>query len=72
MLEHLRKRIKIPAEKFVVNLATHANTTSASIPMALSVAHSEGRVASGQRVMVVGFGVGYSWAAAFIKPMWST
>lgn len=69
MLEHLRKRIKIPAEKFVVSLATHANTTSASIPMALSVARSEGRITGGQRVMVVGFGVGYSWAAAFIRPM---
>jgi len=66
MLEHLRKLIRIPKEKFCVNMQAYANTVSATIPMALEIARDEGRILDGQRVLLVGFGVGYSWAATFI------
>lgn len=66
MLEHLRKSMRIPAEKFCVNMQSYGNTVSATIPMALEVARNEGRILDGQRVLLVGFGVGYSWAATFI------
>lgn len=67
MLEALRRKIKIPKEKFIINLEFYGNTSSASIPMALEVAIAQGQVAKGAKVVVVGFGVGYSWAAAMIK-----
>jgi 3-oxoacyl-[acyl-carrier-protein] synthase-3 len=67
MLEHLRKKLKIPAEKFVYALEDCGNTVSATIPIALRRALDEGRLHGGDLVMVVGFGVGYSWSAAFIR-----
>ena len=67
MLEHLRQRIGIPSEKFVYALRDCGNTVSCSIPIALQRAVKEGRIRRGDRVMLVGFGVGYSWSAALLR-----
>jgi len=67
MLEHLREKIGIPSEKFVVHMETCGNTVSSTIPMALKAAAEEGRLRPGMRVMLVGFGVGLSWAATLIR-----
>jgi 3-oxoacyl-[acyl-carrier-protein] synthase-3 len=67
MLDHLRKKLKIPEEKFVVDMEHTGNTVSSTIPIALSDAAASGRLKDGQRVMVVGFGVGYSWAATVLR-----
>ena len=67
MLEALRRKIKIPQEKFGLILETHGNTSSASIPMAIEVALEEGKIHKGARILVAGFGVGYSWATGMIK-----
>lgn len=67
MLEHLRKRIQIPQEKFYVSMSDCGNTVSSTIPIALKRACLDGRLASGNQVMLVGFGVGYSWAAALVR-----
>lgn len=67
MLEHLRKRLKIPEEKFLVKLDECGNTVSSSIPIALQHAALEGRLRPGQVVMAVGFGMGYSWAAGLLR-----
>lgn len=69
MLENLRRRLAIPAEKFCVDLADCGNTVSATIPIALKRAAAAGTIREGHLVMVVGFGVGYSWAAALVR--WS-
>ncbi len=69
MIEHLRKKLEIPPEKFVVHLEDCGNTVSSSIPIALKTAVDDGRIKAGHKVMTVGFGVGYSWAATVIK--WS-
>jgi len=61
MLEHLRKKLKIPAEKFFVGMRHCGNTVSCTIPIALKQAVNEGRIQPGHLVMLVGFGVGYSW-----------
>jgi 3-oxoacyl-[acyl-carrier-protein] synthase-3 len=66
MLEHLRKKLKIPESKFYLHLRDCGNTVSSTIPIALRSALDEGVLRSGQRVMVVGFGVGYSWAASLL------
>jgi 3-oxoacyl-[acyl-carrier-protein] synthase-3 len=66
MLEHLRKKLKIPESKFYIHLRDCGNTVSSTIPIALRSALDEGVLRPGQRVMVIGFGVGYSWAAAML------
>lgn len=67
MLEALRKKLKLPEEKFFVSLAHCGNTVSATIPIALAEAQATGRVRPGARVMLVGFGVGYSWAGCIAR-----
>jgi 3-oxoacyl-[acyl-carrier-protein] synthase-3 len=67
MLEHLRKKLKIPPEKFYLWLASCGNTVSSTIPIALKHAVEDGRLKAGQLLMMVGFGVGYSWGATLIE-----
>ncbi len=66
MLEHLRKKIKIPEDKFFMSFKNYGNTVSSTIPIALKDAQSDGKLKSGDLVMLVGFGVGYSWGATLI------
>lgn len=68
MLDHLRKKLGIPAEKFHVGMRRCGNTVSSSIPIALKQTQIEGRLKTDSLVAIVGFGVGYSWAAALIRP----
>ena len=67
MLDYLRKKIKIPEDKYYINLKDIGNTVSSSIPIALKMALCEGKLKKGDNVMLVGFGVGLSWAATVIK-----
>jgi 3-oxoacyl-[acyl-carrier-protein] synthase III len=67
MLEHLRKRLKIPTERFPVTMSQCGNTVSSTIPIALKHALDEGRIRPGDRLMLVGFGVGYSWGATLVR-----
>ena len=67
MLNHLRQRCRIPEDKFVIDLDTYGNTVSNTIPIALANLAESNRLQPGQRVMLVGFGVGYSWSACMIQ-----
>lgn len=67
LLDHLRRKLRIPAEKFVIDMEDVGNTVSCSIPLALERAQSQGRLRPGALVMVVGFGVGYSWGATLVR-----
>jgi 3-oxoacyl-[acyl-carrier-protein] synthase-3 len=67
MLEHLRRKLGIPRERFVVALADVGNTVSATIPIALYEASRSGQLRPGMRVALVGFGVGYSWGACLVR-----
>jgi 3-oxoacyl-[acyl-carrier-protein] synthase-3 len=67
ILEYLRKRMRIPPEKFYIAMSHCGNTSSSTIPIALKHAMLEGRLPTGARVVVIGFGVGYSWAASLIR-----
>ncbi|HEY4639775.1 MAG TPA: 3-oxoacyl-[acyl-carrier-protein] synthase III C-terminal domain-containing protein, partial [Thermoanaerobaculia bacterium] len=66
MLDHLRAKMSIPVEKFCLDMEWCGNTTSSSIPIALERARAAGVVRPGMRVLMVAFGVGYSWAAAMM------
>lgn len=64
MLKFLAKKLQIPVEKFIVNIADFGNTSSASIPLAL-VTELRGRLlAQRQNIAMAGFGVGWSWCLA--------
>ncbi|QSB25943.1 ketoacyl-ACP synthase III [Flavobacterium sp. CLA17] len=63
MLNHLRKKIKIPEEKFFIAMEDCGNTVSSTIPIALYEAQKQGKVADSKNLILAGFGVGYSWAA---------
>jgi len=67
MLNFIRKKIKIPEEKFYVYLKNCGNTVSSTIPIALSEAIFEGRIKSSDLVLIAGFGVGYSWGSTILK-----
>jgi len=67
MMEHLRRKLNVPKQKFVVFLESCGNTVSSTIPIALKETVNTGRVQPGATVMIVGFGVGYSWAASILK-----
>jgi len=67
MLDSLRDKIGIPDEKFYVNMEDKGNTVSATIPIAMKDALDEGRIRRGDKLMLVGFGVGYSWAGCIVE-----
>lgn len=67
ILEHLRKKLAIPNERFLLDLAETGNTVSASIPIVLARAIVQGKVKSGMKIMLIGFGVGYSWGGCILE-----
>lgn len=67
MLDHLRRKLEIPKEKFVVFLENIGNTVSSSIPFALQEAARTGKLKPNSLVMLVAFGVGFSWSATLLR-----
>ncbi|MCP4424920.1 MAG: ketoacyl-ACP synthase III [Chloroflexi bacterium] len=67
IIEATAKRLKIPLEKFFMNVNRVGNTSTASIPLALCDASSAGRLHPDDNVIFVGFGGGLTWAAAALK-----
>jgi 3-oxoacyl-[acyl-carrier-protein] synthase-3 len=61
------KRLSLPREKFFVNLERYGNTSAASIPIALCEAVANERVHPGDKLVMVGFGAGLTWAAAAVE-----
>jgi len=67
MINYLRKKIQIPEAKFYNNLLETGNTVSASIPIALHDAIKKGDIKKGKKVLLLGFGVGYSWGGTILE-----
>lgn len=63
MLERLRKQCDIVPERFMIDMLDRGNTVASTIPIALLDAQASGLLKPCSRVMLVGFGVGLSWAA---------
>lgn len=66
MLEAIRKMNFLPKEKFYINLEETGNTVSSTIPIVLKQLDDERRLKSGQKILLMGFGVGLSWGATII------
>lgn len=67
MLNSLRMAMAIPENKFYVAMRHCGNTVSSTIPIAIKHASLEGKLAPGNLVMLVGFGVGYSWGGVLVR-----
>lgn len=67
MLERLRAKVRIPAEKYWIDMEGSGNTGSSTIPIAIESAREQGRLRLGDRALLIGFGVGYSWGATIIR-----
>jgi 3-oxoacyl-[acyl-carrier-protein] synthase III len=67
MLNFLRKKLKIEEDKFYYCLSPFGNTVSSTIPIALKEAMRENRITKGNKVLIAGFGVGYSWGGVTLK-----
>jgi 3-oxoacyl-[acyl-carrier-protein] synthase-3 len=61
------KKLGLPPERMVTTVDRHANTSAASIPLALDVAVRDGRIRAGQHVMLVGVGGGFTWGSVLIR-----
>ena len=66
MNEYLRKKINIPKDKFCENLLLKGNTVSNTIPIAIKDSLDDNSIKKNDRVLLVGFGVGYSWGGTII------
>jgi len=67
IMDATSKRLDIPHERVVVTVDRHANTSAASIPLALDEAVRDGRVRDGQHVMMLGVGGGFTWGSALVR-----
>lgn len=67
IIDAAARRIGLPLEKVAVNIDEYGNTSSASIPLALEEAVRNGRVKSGDHVLLAGFGSGLTWGATLLK-----
>ena len=67
IINFLGKKLGIPAEKVVITLDKHANTSAASVPLAFDVARRDGRIKSGDMVMMQGVGGGFTWGSVLAR-----
>ena len=66
IIDHVVKKLGAPPEKFYKNMQRYANTSAASIPLALDEMAREGLLRAGQKVACVGFGAGLTWGGALL------
>lgn len=67
ILQATGRKLGLPIERVVVTVDRHANTSAASVPLALDVAVRDGRIQPGQRVMLQGVGGGFTWGAVLVQ-----
>lgn len=67
IIESVAKRLDEPLEKFPMNLEEYGNTSSASIPILLDEWNRQGKLKSGSKIVLAGFGAGLTWGASVIS-----
>jgi 3-oxoacyl-[acyl-carrier-protein] synthase-3 len=66
IIDATAKKLGVPLEKVITTVDRHANTSAASIPLALDEAVRDGRLLAGQHVMLLGVGGGFTWGSVFL------
>ncbi len=67
ILDATARKLGLPPEKVVVTVDQHANTSAASVPLALDVAVRDGRICKGQMVVLEAMGGGFTWGASLLR-----
>ena len=67
IIEAMARRLNLPLDRVVITVDRHANTSAASIPMALSEASADGRIKAGNLVLIEAMGGGFTWGSALIR-----
>lgn len=67
IIRNVAKRMKLEEDKFYINLNTFGNTSAASVAIALAQAIEEGKVQKGMKILLVGFGAGFTYAASYLE-----
>jgi 3-oxoacyl-[acyl-carrier-protein] synthase-3 len=67
IIDSTAAKLRLPSSKVVTTVAEHANTSAASIPLALDVAVRDGRIKKGDLVLLDAMGGGFTWGAAIIR-----
>ena len=67
IIDHAAGKLGIPLEKTVVNVDRYGNTSSGSIPLALTDARAEGRLRDGALILMTGMGAGLTWGSALME-----
>jgi 3-oxoacyl-[acyl-carrier-protein] synthase III len=67
IIDATAKRLGVPAERSIVTVSKHGNTSAASIPLALDVAFNDGRLKRGDLVQMVGVGGGFTWGSVLAR-----
>jgi 3-oxoacyl-[acyl-carrier-protein] synthase-3 len=67
IIDYVRKKLGLPEEKVVVTIDRYGNTTSATIPSAMRIAHEDGRLRAGHLLVIATFGAGFTWGAAALR-----
>jgi 3-oxoacyl-[acyl-carrier-protein] synthase-3 len=67
IIHSMGHRLHLPAEKVIVTVDRHANTSAASIPLALAEAAGDGRVRPGHMVLLEAMGGGFTWGSALVR-----
>jgi 3-oxoacyl-[acyl-carrier-protein] synthase-3 len=67
IMDATAKKLHVPLDRMVSTVDRHANTSAASIPLALDLAVRDGRIRSGQHVMLLGVGGGFTWGSVLLR-----
>ena len=67
IIDAMARKLKVSTDKMICTIDRHANTSAASIPLALAEAAGDGRIRPGQLVVIEGMGGGFTWASAAIR-----
>jgi 3-oxoacyl-[acyl-carrier-protein] synthase III len=67
IMDATAKRLGVAPDRVISTVDMHANTSAASIPLALDVAVRDGRIRTGQHLMLVGVGGGFTWGSVYVR-----
>lgn len=67
IIQALARRMGVPMEQVVVTVDQHANTSAASVPLALDAARRDGRIQAGHKVLMQGVGAGFTWGSVLVQ-----
>ncbi len=67
IMDATMKKLHLPHERLIVTVGEHGNTSAASIPLALDIAVRDGRIRTGQHVMLLGVGGGFTWGSILLR-----